>query len=34
MDWRTIIALQKISSTKNINAKRLPRKKRTEDLLR
>jgi len=34
MNWRTTIALQKISSTKNISAKRLPRKKRTAVLLR
>jgi|SRR6266699_5408854 len=34
MNWRTTIALQKISSRKKINAKRLPRKKRTEVLLR
>jgi hypothetical protein len=34
MNWRTTIALQKIISTKNISAKRLPRKKRTTVLLR
>jgi hypothetical protein len=34
MNWRTTIALQKISSAKNISAKRLPRKKRTAVLLR
>jgi len=34
MNWRTTIALQKIISTKNISAKRLPRKKRTAILLR